>query len=289
MPADLIVVTYCTFIVDDAGIYHYLPSVPFILTMKVDAASGWHGHGAGTTDRPLPWNMFPAIGLTGADGCVHMPVKFPGHAGWYTLMFQSPGLLPRGVNNYTQYYDIDRQTGNEMLLTPYYYVEDVNKPYSFHTDTRHSDTGEGGSTARWVRAYLRDRIRSASVDYKLRSSSQANHPDLLDITRCSLPHGGIADNEYPNAAPSPGSIFNWVTRAGEEHATGAECDIVNPGPVSMANAVLAIQSVQQSYGQLGTHDPDGNKLTDIYNYWLGKDIWHVTWSSAIVRPGPVVH
>ena len=280
LPADMVVETYCTYILDASGIAHNIPFVPYLMEIKTYPTSGWHGHGVGSTTRPLPYNLVPLVGSTGPTGCVNIPLKFPGQAGWYTLTVVSPNLPMKGVNFYTKFYEQDRMTHAPLLLVPYNYVEDANQPFDLHPDPRHISW-------RYVRQYIKPRILSASYAYRLTTGSNTPEVDLLDITRCSLPDGGIADNEYPGTAPSPAVAFEWVTRTAEEHATGAECDITNPQGHSITHAVLALQTIQQSLGVVGAYDPDGHRLTDAINFWLGKDVWHVTWgSSPILRSRP---
>jgi hypothetical protein len=215
----------------------------------------------------------PATGNVAANGCITIFVQLPAVAGWYTFTGSTPGIGTKGENIYAKYYTT-RHFGPKHAnanLEAYPDNPAVNTPQGIQVDTRHLS----GGFSRYIDENTYNNFVGMSVWYAAATINDGIQ-DKLDIRRCSLPDGGIADNDRPQFAPGVTVGFEWKARIFEEHARGTECDVMNPSTASITNAVLAIQAMQMNSCVVGRYDPDGNYQADPINYWLGQDKFHVT-------------
>ncbi len=279
-------------------------NVPIFLDWHQYHGWGTHTHEVGGVERYQPVIVGSVIQLTGSGGnpagCVSWDVLFNGIAGGYTFTASSPGFPTRGINYITRQYVVNG------IRTPQYFIpytggcwsDDptcpgqnsnlaINKPYDLHQDTRHLRVyGSWHSytdVSRYVSPDVNQNFRNMSSNYKQLTGEQlAGQYDLLDITRISLPDGGVYDNDVNGIAPGPGqSIGDWNTRVFEEHSRGVEADVFVPSGTLRQN--LAFDSISLAGCYIGLYTPDGSPIgdaTQTKDYWRQKFIMHVS-----CRPG----
>ncbi len=289
-PNDQFSGVYCAYVTLNNGVTYPSPGVVVNFDSYVTRFSGWHSHDSGSLRRPQMIPLSPLTGTTGYNGCTP-PVtwQFPGFAGWYTFeaVPTNTAFHTKGINNYAKYYT--ESNGAFSNLVPYPDNQQINVPQSYHIDYDH---GSGGFS-RYVTLPVATRLTSASVAYNLNAADLKVQPiggNRLDITRCSIPDGGIADNDKGGLSPSdngnPYLPAEWQTRISEEHGVGTECDVVNPSTIDNDHYVLAMQVLQLNACIVGVYDPDGNRLTTPLTYWINQSVVHVTCSRA---PLGIVH
>ncbi len=278
--------------------------VPITLSWHNYVGWGTHTHEADNfVARPDPVVTGSLIQLTGFDGnapgCVAWDVIFNGFAGGYTFEAKSPGFPVKGINYITRYHEFS------VLRTPTYFTpytggcwsDDpvctgsnlaVNKSYDLHPDVRHLRIhGQWHSytdVSRYVATSAKSNFVNMSLAYKQDTQQQLGGMfDLLDITRISLPDGGIYDNDINGIAPGPDqSIGDWNTRAFEEHARGVEADIYVPSGTTRQNIAFASITANNCY--VGIFAPNGTPLGDrvaAEAYWRQKFIMHVTCRAGV--------
>jgi hypothetical protein len=271
-PDDTFALQYCAYQTHN-GVITFLPFVPVTFTTYTTDKSGFHTHeGIGSLPRPQAVFLGPTSTATSATGCITIMVQLPGIAGWYTFTGTSPGLNTKGINFYAKYYTLRHATNTNANLEPYPDNSAINVPQSLRVDARHFS----GGFSRFIDENTFENFIGMSTTYRVLTSSRLGVIDRMDISRCSLPDGGIADNDLPQFAPGVTVGFEWQARAFEEHARGTECDVLNPQTTSMANSVLAIAAMQANACTVGRFSPTGDSLADPTNYWLGQDKFHVT-------------
>jgi len=283
-------------------------NVPIFLDWHQYHGWGTHIHEIGGVERYQPLVLGGVVQLTGNGGnpagCVNWDVMLNGIAGGYTFTASSPGFPTKGINYITRYYVVNG------VRTPQYFIpytggcwqDDpscpgqnenlaINKPYDLHKDTRHLTVyGPWHSyidSSRYVSPDVNQNFRNMSSDYKALTGQQlAGQYDLLDITRISLPDGGIYDNDVNGIAPGPDqSIGDWNARLNEEHARGVEADIYVPSGTLRQD--IAFASITSAGCYLGLYPPNGTDpigtKTQTENYWRSKFIMHVS-----CRPGHAI-
>jgi len=281
--------------------------VPYHYTIKQYAGQGFHTHETanGTVlSRPyaafIPSTALPSGGENGtsdAQGYMVANVEFNNFAGWYTVCVTN-AYGERCVNNNTRYFTqqngyplyLERYTGG---LPPYESSNSVNRPQSQHVDSRHSVSSAPesqnlsyifeGYTTRWVTHDAHLRLLAMSSQYKTLTAQQ-NVADLLDLTRASLPDGGIYDNDVAGVAPGNGNTtLDWDTRVYEEHQHGVEADVVVPSGTLRQDIFFAGTTSSGCY--LGKYKPTSELIytgtglseqTQIENFWRTQGVAHVS-------------
>ncbi len=311
-------VTYASRVFNNAGVG--IPSQPYRATVKQYAGLGFHSHetanGCCAITRPPVAFLSGETGFTDSNGYMNTSVEFNGYAGWYTFCHQvlsTTGaiLSEKCVNNNTRYststlgYQIwlERYSGG---LTPG--ANDTNQPQTLHWDRRHvcanqvipgaycppTTLNSDGYTNRWVTHDVHLRLLGMSSYYRSLTSEQGIF-DLADITRASLPDGGVYDNDVAGVAPGNGLPANanttsadWNTRVFEEHSRGVEADIVVPVGAARQDALFDAITTAGCY--IGLFTPEGVKIsnavsqsiqiTETENYWRQQGDLH-----ASCKPG----
>lgn len=273
-PDDLIEFQYCAFLTSK-NVVMPEPGVPFVLTSRVLPASGWHAHEVqllGPPPRPQGNWLDGSTKITGPDGCAKSRFQFPGLAGWYTLEATPTNLIykTKGINFYAKYY-----TGAGDNLAFYPDDSTVNVPAGFHIDDGHSDF------SRNVTQTVANRIHNTSVNYLVRLNNAGLSLDRVDVFRCSIPDGGIADNEVYG-------VYPWTTRLWEEHSQGTECDLVNPafqrsGQDATDHFNALFQAMNANGCVPGNNIPGSPNTVSGLDFWRGKNLMHVVCDSAPLR------
>ncbi len=279
-----------------------IPYAPYNLSAYTVRTSGFHTHETEFTARPGPHFIDPTFGWTNADGCSQVfQVDLDRIAGWVGFCAESVGGKAKYCVNNFLWNGRANAPGSHFIakFQPYPINTLVNKPGNLHNDDRHLSGGFSRYLgANYIPAFvdLSNRYRSATVGYAL-SDNGGQLADRADISRCSLPYGGLSDNDGPNFAPNPAFGGNWVTRPDEEHVEGEACDIVNP---SYQNSqypqlgILLLQAAHQStciegaYSPSGIHLNDPDSGTNQVDYWLAQDKIHIVCGPRIpaITPPP---
>lgn len=270
-----------------------IAGLPFQTTIRQYASQGYHTHEGSTVTRNLPVFLPPyrATGTTDANGIARSDVQLNGYAGWYTVCTKitSPSnilfvLSEKCVNNNTRYTvslgrtPLVRYSGG---LQPYDGASQVNQPQNYHLDPRHlCCSAQQDYSTHWVDPIVELQLLGASSKYKSDTAADG-FTDLLDVTRISLPDGGIYDNDVAGVAPGSGNfVLNWDTRVFEEHARGVEADIALAG--TQLQVTREFTALYFSSCKPGIFDPYGNLIT--YNppdpYWKTQGVVHVTCSAG---------
>ncbi len=282
-----------------------IPGIPYHYSIKQYAGWGYHTHEVehGTfISRHDPTFLSGQEGVTDANGFANANVELNGYAGGYTICakFTDPNnvlvvLGERCVNNITRYYT-GFGTGKQFLerysggLAPFD-GSSVNQPQSIHGDARHKSAatasnnqcGLGGGpvictdeyATRWVTHLTHLALLGASSRYK-QNATIIGYPDMLDVTRASLPDGGVYDNDKYSIAPGNGNaILDWDTRVFEEHARGNEADIaISTTPLQSTQ----FEALYFANCKPGINEPTGGRIS--YNppdpYWKTQGVVHVT-------------
>jgi len=261
-------------------------NVPIILDYHQYLGWGGHVHEINGPHRPEPVILGSKLQLSGNSGnppgCVSWQVQFVGYAGGYTFTASSPGFPVRGINYITRQYVVNG------LRTPQYFVPYVgladNQTYDLHIDTLHLP-----ASSRFISPDVASNVHNLSTYYKALTLNQTGFIEVLDITRISLPDGGIYDNDINGFAPGPDQSFGaWNTRAFEEHARGNEIDMVVP--IGNIKQDLAFASITTAGCYLGKFTPNGAPIfnpnssfspeTQYELYWRARDIMHVSCKSG---------
>ncbi len=300
-------VTYTARITNNNGVG--LVGYPYTYTVKQYAGQGGHSHETanGTVlSRPgiafIPGPGLPdggETGVTDSQGYLVANIELNGFSGWYTVCATVSQLYTKCVNNNTRYSTaglghqvyLERYAGG---LPPYDSPGTVNKPQADHDDLRHVLTqppGGGGNSqitvayaTRWCTAFTHLQLLGASASYKS-GTAAAGLPDLADVTRISLPDGGVYDNDIAGIAPGTGNpLLNWDARVFEEHQRGVEADIVVP--IGSARQNILFASLTAANCKPGIFKPTSEKISNSSdlaiqkaeeeNYWRGQGIMHVT-------------
>jgi hypothetical protein len=306
-------VTYESRVTNNAGLG--VPGIPYKYTVKQYACQGFHTHECanGTVvSRPGPAFLFGETGqVTDANGIARADIEFNGFAGWYTICTELL-LNPNPVNNplkcvntntrySTGYYGgggvhyLERYSGGRLP----YDSNSVNQPQTLHWDSRHvtaSGLNNGvidysqnadGYTTRWATTETHFRLLNMSAAYKTATTGTGGY-DLLDVTRISLPDGGIYDNDVAGVAPGSGNTtLNWDTRVFEEHARGTEIDITMPQGTTKQDLLYA--AVTGAQCQLGIYTPTGTSIgTDaqVKAYWRAAGVVHISCKPGQSLRGP---
>jgi hypothetical protein len=154
----------------------------------------------------------------------------------------------------------------------------VNASESNHIDDRHKS---GGFSRYLGRSYIVP-FQTLSSNYRTYSNLDGQI-DRADISRCSLPYGGISDNDGPAFAPNPATGGNWAARVMETHEGGDACDIGNPVfglPVSSILGFDLIKAAHDGGCVVGADTPDGLNIENAglnptrEGWWLQRDKIH---------------
>lgn len=294
-----------------------IPGIPFKYTVKQYGGQGYHTHETAVVTvvtRHPPTFLASATGVTNANGIAETSLELNGYAGWYTVcaQFGDPTdirkvLGERCVNNNTRYTTRSPTFGAaEVPLVRYpgglqeTFQQDVNMPQTMHVDSRHvsvsapglpggSKVGvtqnQDGYTTRWVTPLAGAQLFTASSTYKSLTAND-NNADLLDVTRASLPDGGVYDNDVTGVVPGAGGqILDWDTRVFEEHARGVEMDITIPYPQSRVNRMF--EALYSAGCKPGINTPEGVRIpaNPPDSYWGTQGAVHVTCSGGLLGTG----
>ncbi len=289
-----------------------IPGIPWKFTVKQYGGQGFHTHEtANGTVVTRPNAVFVSgngTGVTGADGTATVDLEFNGYAGWYTICtkFGDPNdvrivLAERCVNINTRYTTGGFNGSGRIPLVRYtgglqpFASNEVNQPQTLHWDSRHvsanSSTQPGGGpvgsqnvdgyTTRWVTATAGAQLFAASSLYK-DTTYNDGLPDLLDVTRASLPDGGAYDNDVAGVAPGAGGpVLDWDTRVNEEHSRGVEVDITIPSYPS--RQTREFEALYFSGCKPGINEPYGARIS--FNppdpFWKTQGVVHVSCSNGL--------
>lgn len=298
-------VTYQSRAFNNAGVG--IPGIPFQHTIKQYAGQGYHTHETinGTVlSRPAPAFLSGETGVTDSNGIARAVVEFNGYAGWYTtcVIFTDPNTYARTklcVNNNTRYttggvngsarVPLVRYSGG---LQPYDGPNQVNQSQQLHFDARHlcctnfnPAQPNADYATHWVTETAQLQLLGASSKYKTDTTTDGA-TDLLDITRISLPDGGVYDNDVAGIAPGTGGpSLNWDTRVFEEHARGIEADITVTNTAT--RQTREFEALYFANCRPGISDPYGARIA--YNppdpFWKTQGVIHVTCSSGLLGTG----
>lgn len=254
--------------------------------------SGGHSHETQYTQRPGPVLLDATSGFTDASGnSAVFEVQLDGFSGWNTFSAHLVGgLAYTCVNNFLRYTTANPQRISRPLI-PYPDNGFINQPQVLDYDNRH--TGPAGPVySRYMGEDYVTSLVSASTDY--RSATLAGGAvDRARVTRCSLPYGGISDNDGGGLTPSPAFGGNWTARPFEQHLDGRECDLVNPsyGLPSSPNGALLLIALHGHTCNEGRYTPEGSYLPggQPTDYWLGQDKIHVSCAPVGTTTKPPAH
>lgn len=283
----------CASFVDGSGVIHFAKNIPVSVSTYVTQYSGWHGHEVfpiTSAPRPQPVWLGVTSGITGDNGCFAVTFELPGIAGWYTFEAVIAGQTV-GTNVYVWYGSpnpFSRLAAADHLI-PYPDNPVNNVSQSLHHDPLHGPQTIPAPPAtrleytRFVQRGIDSQLSAASIGYR-QSSGTAGVIDRADIVRCSLPDGGLSDNQSYDL----GAAMTWSTQVFEEHAKGNECDVINPkATLDLTHAVLLMQAmIQQSCG-VGAFAPDGvAALPDRVGFWLDQSYLHMVCANTRLLSSP---
>ncbi len=285
VPWDQIKMQYC---LHDKNTGKPISNAPYNLSASTTRTSGYHTHETEFTARPGPVFLDPTFGVTGADGCGQVfQVQLDGFSGWNTFCAETISHAGDTCINNFLWNGRPATPGSPLIVTfqPYPTNTLVNKPESFHIDDRH----KSGGFSRYLARQYNDTFYSLSLNYRSYAIAYGI-TDTAEISRCSLPYGGVADNDGPAFSPNPAFGGNWATRITENHAEGNACDVVNPGYQAPSGyqqlGVFMIAAAHDALCLEGKYSPDGQSLEDPVAYWLTKDKVHFVCAPTIpgIRP-----
>jgi len=316
-------VTYVSRAKNNAGVG--IPGRPFQYRFKQYAGLGFHTHetsaGCCTITRPDPvWipgtgqttdSSKRLTGVTDASGYANAVLELNGYSGGYTICIdfldpQTPAIVVNTscVNHVTRYSTGYAGGGGVQYLQRYAGglnpgANDTNQAQSLHWDRRHvcanvacvaggtesAQQNSDGYTNRWGTYDMNTLLMSASIKYK-QDTLVAGYSDLLDVTRISLPDGGVYDNDVQTVAPGLGlpatlnsSNADWNTRVYEEHARGVEADIIVASTQNQAREFAALYFYNC---KPGINQPNGPPITQLDSngkpdpYWAAQGVIHVS-------------
>lgn len=296
---DIVKVDYCAY--DKYyGVYYPAVGVRINFTTASTLKSGWHSHETNLNRRPLPIAQGPTSVVTGSNGCTpSVRFELPGIAGWYTIEAQSqnsPGYVSyplKGISSYAS--NVDWVQNRNPQAKPY---KDLSRFWgdpeysSFGDPYNHTDGDHVVGTARatqYVNEAADQQLRMAASAYRVNARNLPIQPitgNVWDVSRCSLPVGGMFDMTDRAGWSPVGNVGaqEWTTRISEEHAWGAECDISNPKIISDDRWPIFVSALSANSCRPGTLAPDGYAVDNAW--WSTKDYVHVTCTQAPVRRMP---
>lgn len=285
VPWDQAKMVYC---LHDKNTGKPIANTAYNLSVYTTRTSGYHTHETEFTARPGPVFLDPTFGVTGVDGCGQMfQVQFDGFAGWVTFCASTvSGAGNTCINNFL-WNGRQSAPGSNLIVTfqPYPTNTLVNKPESFHIDSRHKS---GGFSRYMGRQYI-PTYNQMSLNYRSYAIAYGI-TDTAEMTRCSLPYGGGSDNDGPDFAPNPAYGGNFSTRITEFHAEGDACDFGNPGyPAGSQYQQLGVFLVAAGHDAtctVGKYSPEGELQSDPIAFWLAKDKMHFTCAPTIAGIKP---
>lgn len=248
--------------------------------------TGYHSHEGGSNVRPEAFVIGSTVGVADANGRPgDIQVQLNGYAGYTVVeviptdasMPGSPAGNKGGVNLYSAAYSWNNTTKVMSPFEEFYNDETFVWSLDFFLDQRHP------RKSFFVKKGLAGRLEDASEVYNMATQRMSGGPDKPHFTRMSLPHGGIADNDYmgfgPGVHTDPGPFKD--PRMMEFHDRGIEFDANNPGLYLGTNYGDAFFAAFYANNCLpGKYTPDGNRLPTANNgvvtYWKAEPTVHFT-------------
>jgi len=276
--------------------------IPVFWVSDYSQGSGYHAHDQGNRPRitlfdsdghggQSPLGFYNMQNLTNADGCAYVVGQFPDIGGVFRVQIFTPFMGTSWEKHIDNVAKVWSRQGNSVDvrrdLEPLEFNADTMKPFSLHTDPQHTNL------TRWVTYNSKPVFQLIADSYV---SLQASLPvvpfvrDKLDFQRCSLPAGGISDNDF-NA--TTGQQYNWTTRVMEHHDRGIECDIANPSTyvsdpawVSQFQGLI-LPAVVANGCRFGAFAADGPALSSIISYWNQQPYYHVVCQFGAISRNPL--